>query len=138
LCLRADAVEEIRRNNDGLLADVVIVIVPSADAWDSAIKLVEKGGTLHLGALLAPGTSWTWDGADVYFDEIMVTSKFSADHKDTYQYFRLLKFGRVQPERFISHRFGIEDAPAAFRMLVEAQESLKIIVYPGNRDSGSG
>ena len=92
----ADSAEEICQNNEGLLVDVVVVIALSADARDSAIKLVEKGGTLHLGAPLAPGTSWTRDGADADFDEIMVTSKFSVDHKDTYQYFRLLKFGRVE------------------------------------------
>ena len=129
-----NAEEEIRKNNDGLLADVVIVIVPSATAWDSAVKLVEKGGTLHLGAPLAPGTPWTRDGAEAYFDEVTVTSKFSADHNDTYQYFRLLKSDRIHPEKLISHQFGIEDAPEAFRMLVEAQDSLKIIVYPNDCD----
>ena len=125
-----DPVVEIRKNNGGLLADVVVVIAPSQAAWNQALALVEVGGTIHLGAPLAPGTPWTRDGAASYFDEITVTSKFSADHIDTFNYFRLLNSGRIFPEKVITHRFGIEDAPKAFRMLVEAQESLKIIVYP--------
>ncbi|MCG8406166.1 MAG: zinc-binding dehydrogenase, partial [Phycisphaerales bacterium] len=125
-----DPVDAIRSNNDGLLADVVIVIAPSRQAWNQALALVERGGTLHLGAPLAPGTDWTRDGCNAYFDEITVTSKFSADHIDTYNYFRLLKSGRIFPEKAITHRFGIDDAAQAFRMLVDAQESLKIIMYP--------
>lgn len=126
----ADPVEAIRENNDGLLADIVVVVAPSQQAWQQALALTEKGGTLHLGAPLAPGTEWTRDGADAYFDELTVTSKFSADHIDTYNYFRLLTSGRVSPEKAITHHFDITDAPAAFKMLVEAQDSLKIIMYP--------
>lgn len=125
-----DPVAAIRAANDGLLADIVIVIAPSQSAWAQALALVEKGGTLHLGAPLAPGTDWTRDGAQAYFNEITVTSKFSADHNDTYAYFRLLKSGRVKPSLTITHHFEIEESAKAFEMLVNAQESLKMIVYP--------
>lgn len=125
-----DPVDYIKSHNDGLLADVVIVIAPSQQAWAQALKLVEKGGTLHLGAPLAPGTEWSQDGAEAYFREVTITSKFSADHIDTYNYFRLLKSGRISPEKTITHHFEIEDSAKAFQMLVEAQNSLKMIIYP--------
>lgn len=125
-----DPIDALRTDNDGLLADVVIATAPSKSAWKQAAALVEKGGTLHLGAPLAPGTDWVQDGAAAYFNEVKVTSKFSADHRDTYQYYRLLKSGRVSPEKVISHRFSFDQAPEAFRMLVDAQESLKIVMLP--------
>ncbi len=125
-----DPVEALREINGGRLADTVVAIAPVLPAWNLAQSLVEVGGCLHLGAPLAPDTDWVRDGNAAYFDQVTVTSRYSSDHTDTYSYIRLLEAGRVQAERAITHRFGIEDSAEAFRMLVEAGESLKIVVYP--------
>ena len=125
-----DPVEALRALNHGLLADVVVATAPSPQAWDQALALTEVGGTLHLGAPLAPGKTWARDGNRAYFDEIAVTSKYSSDHRDTYSDFRLLDAGRVKVEKAITHFFDIADAPKAFKTLVDAGESLKIVVYP--------
>lgn len=125
-----DPVEAMRALNNGLLADTVIVVAPSQKAWEQALALTEVGGTLHLGAPLAPEVPWVRDGNRAYFDEITVTSKYSSDHHDTYSYFRLLDAGRIEAEKAITHFFDISDAPTAFQTLVDAGESLKIIVYP--------
>ena len=94
------------------------------------MHLVEVGGCLHLGAPLPPDTDWTRDGNAAYFDQITVTSRYSSDHTDTYSYIRLLEAGRINADAAVSHRFDIADSAEAFRMLVEAEESLKIVVYP--------
>ncbi|WP_421855001.1 zinc-binding dehydrogenase [Oricola sp.] len=125
-----DAVEALRAVNNGRLADTVIVIAPFAPAWAQAEALVEVGGTLHLGAPLAPGTDWVRDGARAYFDQITVTSRYSSDHTDTYSYIRLLESGRIKADEAISHRFDIADSATAFEMLRKAEKSLKIVVYP--------
>jgi L-iditol 2-dehydrogenase len=135
---KTDAVAALRELNGGLLADVVVVIAPSRQAWDQALALVEVGGTLHLGAPLAPGTPWARDGNRAYFDEITMTSKYSSDHHDTYSYFRLLDAGRIHVEKAIPHFFAIEDAATAFKTLVDAGESLKIIVYPHGLPAQAG
>lgn len=125
-----DAVKAMRALNNGRLADTVIVIAPFASAWEQALALVEVGGYLHLGAPLPPDTDWVRDGNAAYFDQITVTSRYSSDHTDTYSYIRLLEAGRIKADAAISHRFGIADAAAAFQMLVEAEKSLKIVIYP--------
>ncbi|MCY4292097.1 MAG: zinc-binding dehydrogenase [Roseovarius sp.] len=125
-----NAREALRAINNGCLADTVIVIAPFPSAWDQALKLVEVGGCLHLGAPLPPDTDWTRDGNAAYFDQITVTSRYSSDHTDTYSYIRLLEAGRINADAAISHGFEIKDSAEAFRMLVEAEKSLKIVVYP--------
>lgn len=125
-----DPADALRAVNDGRLADTVVVIAPFPDAWASALSLVEVGGCLHLGAPLPPGTDWSRDGHAAYFDQITVTSRYSSDHTDTYSYIRLLQAGRIMADEAISHRFALEQAPEAFRLLVEAEKSLKIVVYP--------
>lgn len=125
-----DPVETLRAANHGRLADTVIVIAPSPQAWAQALALVEVGGTLHLGAPLPPGTDWVREGSSAYFDQITITSRYSSDHTDTYSYIRLLEAGRIKAAEAISHHFDIADAPEAFEMLVKAEKSLKIVVYP--------
>ena len=125
-----DAADALRTANNGRLADTVVVIAPFVPAWELAMSLVEVGGTLHLGAPLPPNTDWVRDGNAAYFDQITVTSRYSSDHTDTYSYIRLLEAGRIDAERAISHRFDIADSAEAFDLLVRAEKSLKIVVYP--------
>ena len=127
---RNDPVQSMRSANNGRLADTVVVTAPLAQAWEQAMTLVEVGGCLHLGAPLPPGTGWTREGSSAYFDQITITSRYSSDQTDTYGYIRLLESGRINAEQAISHRFGMEDSAEAFRLLVKATESLKIVVYP--------
>ncbi len=131
-----DAVDAMRNLNNGRLADTVIVIAPFASAWNQAEALVEVGGTLHLGAPLQPGETWARDGNRAYFDEITITSKYSSDHTDTYGYFRLLEAGRIEAARSITNHFDIKDSAEAFKMLVQAEKSLKIAVYPHGKPEG--
>ncbi len=132
-----DAQSAVRAANNDRLADTVIVIAPSPAAWDLALSLVEVGGTLHLGAPLPPETEWVRDGNRAYFDQITITSRYSSDHTDTYSYIRLLEAGRIDAERAISHRFDISEAAKAFELLVTAEKSLKIIVYPNGLPEGA-
>jgi L-iditol 2-dehydrogenase len=125
-----DPVAALRALNGGRLADTVIVTAPFPTAWRQALALVEVGGCLHLGAPLPPGTDWVQDGHKAYFDQITITSRYSSDHTDTYSYIRLLEAGRIMADKAISHRFGIADSAKAFRLLVEAEKSLKIVIYP--------
>ena len=99
-------------------------------AWEQAVALTEVGGTLHLGApLAAPNTPRARTA-------IAPISTRSPSHRNlerpkrTYSYFRLLDAGRVQVNKAITHFFDIKDSAIAFKMLVDAGDSLKIIVYP--------
>ncbi len=120
----------LRELNRGLLADVVVATVPSVGVWDTARSLIEPGGTLHLGAPTKPGTEWVLDGNSAYFDEVTITSKYSADHRDTFQLIRLLEAGRVDPRPAITHHLPLDELAAGFELLTKADQSLKIVVYP--------
>ena len=125
-----DVADEIRSQNGGMLADVVVVTAPSIAAWTSARGFVERGGTLHLAAPGPPGSEFVLDGMDSYFSEVTVNSKYSADHRDTHQYIRLLRSGRVDPRPAITHELPLGSLAEGFRLLTEADESLKIVILP--------
>ncbi len=125
-----NAVEKLFDMTAGHGADTVIVTAPSVKAWELAYALVGKGGTLHFGAPPPGDQNWVINPEKLYFSEVTFTSKYSADHHDTYQVLRWLESGRIDPARTFTHRFLLDDMRVAFDLLLEADRSLKSIIYP--------
>ena len=132
------AKEKLFDLNQGRGADAVVVTVPSVTALEAAYELVGTGGTLHLNAP-PPGTErWSLNPEHLYFSEITITTKYSADHRDTAQLISFLSSGKVRPGPAITHRFPLEGAQEAMNLLVKAGESLKSIIYPGGLPAEEG
>ncbi len=125
-----EAVEKLFDMTSGHGADTVIVTAPSVKAWELAYSLVGLGGTLHFGAPPPGDQQWTINPEKLYFSEVTFTSKYSADHHDTFQVLRWLESGRIDPNPTFTHRFRLEDIRQAFDLLLEADQSLKSILYP--------
>ncbi|MFT8593244.1 MAG: zinc-binding dehydrogenase [Bifidobacterium sp.] len=134
---REDAAEQLRSLNEGLLADVVVAAVPNVEVFREARRLVEPGGTIHLAAPGHPNTQWSQDAAETYFSEVTITSRYSSDHTDVYQYLRWLKAGRVNPNPAITHHFPLSRLAEAFRLLSTADRSLKIVLRPDHLYEGA-
>ncbi|NIS83570.1 MAG: alcohol dehydrogenase catalytic domain-containing protein [Anaerolineales bacterium] len=130
---RENAVEKLRDLNAGFGADAVFVTAPNVAAWETGLALCEKGGQLHLGAPPPPGTEWSVDPNELYFSEIQINSTYSANHVDTQSVLDLLTARRLDAEALITHRFGLDGVEQAIRLLLEADASLKSIIYPGQR-----
>ena len=128
--LREDPIEALKKLNEGREADVVISTVPSVKAIEQAYKMVHKGGTLHLNAPPPQNSIWSLSPNDMYFKEISITTKYSADHMDIYQLFEFIKAERINTSIVITHRFELSGIHEAFDLLVKAGDSLKSIIYP--------
>ncbi len=124
----SDPAAALRATNRGLLADVVVLTAPSESAFASARSLVEPGGTLHIGAPGPPGSQFVLDGTEAFLSEVTINSKYSADHRDTYQFIRLLESGRVNPGLAVTHELPFDRLSEGFEMLTAAEESLKIVI----------
>jgi L-iditol 2-dehydrogenase len=127
---KENAVEKLFDLTGGIGADAVIVTVPNTKAWELAYSLVGVGGTLHLAAPPPGDQNWTINPEKLYFSEVTFTSKYSADHHDTYQVLRWLESGRIKPKLAITHRFPLAGIHEAFDLLLQADKSLKSIIYP--------
>lgn len=125
-----DGVEAIRELTDGNLADVVIVTVPNVKAWEQGYSLVGVGGTIHFNAPPPGSQTWSINPERLYFDEITITTKYSADHTDTYQVLRWLASERINPDPVLTHHFELDGIGEAFELLLKADQSLKSVIYP--------
>ena len=130
-----NAKEKVLELTRGNLADVVCVTVPTLRAWEQGYELVGVGGSLHFNAPAPREQRWQLDPERLYMSELTITSKYSADHHDTYQVLRWLEAGRIKPGPTLTHEFGLEGISEAFDLLLRADKSLKSIIYPHGVDA---
>jgi L-iditol 2-dehydrogenase len=120
----------VREINDGRGADAVFVTAPNLKAWESGLALCERGGQLHLGAPPDPGEVWEIDPNSYYFSEVQLNSSYSAHHVDTQSILDLLSAKRLDAQALITHKFGLSQVEQAIELLLNADKSLKSLIYP--------
>ena len=127
---RPDDVKEMTfAATSGEGADVAIVGPGSTAAMDQAAACVARGGRIVLFAPLPPNERWPLPVNDFYFKDVQVITSYSAGPDDMREALRLLE-GELPVEALVTHRFGLRDANDAYRLVRDAGEALKVIVYP--------
>jgi L-iditol 2-dehydrogenase len=114
---------------DGDGADVVIVGPGSAPAMESASATVARGGTIVLFTPLPADERWPLPVHDFYFKDVTVTTSYSAGPPDTREALELLKSG-FDVQVLFTHRFNLDSVNEAYRLVAEARDALKVVVYP--------
>jgi L-iditol 2-dehydrogenase len=127
---REDAAETLRAINGGRLADAVVSTAPSAKAWEAALGLVGKGGTLHVNAPPHPDERATVDPNQLYFSGITINNGYSSTKAETNAVLEFLTAGRVDAKSLITHRFGFDGAAEGIELIVTAGESIKSVIIP--------
>lgn len=114
-------------DNEG--AEIVIVTPGVKTALETAASCVARGGTIVAFTPLAPGETWGLDVNELFFRDINIVMSYSAGPADTREALDLLA-GGLPVARLFTHRFGLEEAAAAYAALKNPEEALKVIVYP--------
>jgi L-iditol 2-dehydrogenase len=129
----SDVPGEFRKLNGGRGADVVILTSGAEAAIAPAFETVDRGGSV---LFFAP----TRDDSPVplpvnklfWRNEITLTSSYAANPEEHLEAMELIRSGRVKVKDMITHRFPLADAQEGFKLVVEAKESLKVIIEPQN------
>ena len=111
-------------------ADVVIVGPGSTAAMDAAVACVAPGGTIVIFTPLRPDDRWPMPAHELYFKDVRIVHSYSAGPDDTREALRILE-GGFPVSGLISHRLPLRDVQKAYRLVADAGETLKVIVYPG-------
>lgn len=127
----ADPEEEARRvrqvfGSDG--ADKVIVAAKDLRAMELGLRIANKGGTVLFFATPKPDESIPLFPSHLFFNELTLTSSYSADHLDTRQALELLSCGAVNAAALISHRYPLERLSEAIQQTASRQGSLKCVI----------
>jgi L-iditol 2-dehydrogenase len=122
--------QKLRAQNDGRLADQVIVCAGAAPAALSALECVDKGGTILYFAVPDPTVRAPVPITDFWRNEITIKTSYGAAPNDLEESLSLLSHKRLNVTDMITHRLDLKEAAEGFRLAATGGESLKVILEP--------
>jgi L-iditol 2-dehydrogenase len=123
-----DIEKVVKEATDGRGVDVVIVGPGTREAIETALNVVGPGGTVLLFTPTPPSERIEISPNILYFKEIKLIPSYSAGPYDTREALLWIERGTVRAERLVTHRFPLERIKEAYKLMVEAKNSLKILI----------
>ncbi len=118
----AVAVEEI---TSGEMADIVIECTGNPSVFRQALDMVRGGGkVMQVGVFQQP---MELDMNLLLRRNITLRGCLGGSFTTALE---LLESGKIRTEHLITHRFPLEEAPAAFEAQLDTEESVKVIIKP--------
>ena len=124
---RADAVAEVMAMTDGLGADVAIEAVGVPATFELATRLARPGG--HIANIGVHGEPATLHLEDLWIRNVTVTTGL-VDTSSTPTLLRLAQGHQMEVDRFITHRFTLDQFDEAYDVFSRAADTgaLKVVL----------
>ncbi|MFC1900860.1 zinc-dependent dehydrogenase [Chloroflexota bacterium] len=121
----------LRSNNDGFLADIVIVSTGAVSAVNQAIKCVERNGTILFFAPTGPDVTVPLSINDMFWrNDVTLTTSYAASPADYQAALDMITDSNIPVGQMITHRLSLEKTGYGFQLVAEAENSIKIIIQP--------
>jgi len=121
---------KIREINQGRLADLVIVCAGTISAYIQALQSVDRGGTVLCFAPLEPGLNFVFPFFDFWNDGITLLPTYGGSPFDITTAIELIRAQRLPLREMITHRLPLKETGLGFQLVVEAKDSIKVIIEP--------
>lgn len=123
--------QNLKKINDGYLADKVLVCTGAKAALEQALKSVERGGAILFFACTDEGVNIPLSINDVFWrNDVTLTTSYAGSPADHIEALELIKSGYIKVKDMITHRLPLAEAEKGFRLVAEAKESIKVILEP--------
>jgi len=127
---RENLPEQVKKYNDGKLADLVVISTGAASAVRQGLQSVEIGGTILFFAPTEPGVEIPFPLFDLWNKQIKMVSTYAGSPEDINLAIDLIKSKKVKVTDMISHKLPLVDAAKGFQLVAKAQDSMKVILEP--------
>lgn len=133
--LRAD--EDVpalyRKANEGRGAELVIVCAGAPPAIEQALESVSRSGTVLFFATTRPEVAIPLNLNDFFWrNEATLTSSYAGSPADCRIALELIRAGRLHVSEIITHRLPLAETGRGFDLVVNPQDSIKVIIEPQN------
>ncbi len=125
-----DLPSHLLKLNSNRLADRVIVTAGADSALNSALQSVDRGGTILFFAPGGPETNLSVPFNDFWKNCITLMPTYGASPLDIEVAIELISSQRVPVKEMITHRLGLAETEQGFKLVNEAQESIKVVIEP--------
>src|SRR3989338_3479975 len=110
---------------------MVIVCTGARQAYEEALRSVERGGTVLFFAATDTGVTIPLSVNDLFWrNEITLMSSYAATPEEHRQALQLISSQKIHVRDMISHRLRLDETGRGIKLVSETKESLKVIVEP--------
>lgn len=123
----------VRQVNDGYLADIIILCTGAVPAINQAFQSIERGGTILFFAPTAKDVTIPFSINDTFWrTEITLTTSYAGNRADHIEALNMIASKRVEVDKMITHRLPLSETQKGFQLVIDAQNSIKVIIEPQN------
>lgn len=128
---RGDVPKRFSDMNGGIGADVVILCAGAAKAIEQALKSVRRGGTVLFFSATEKGLTIPFSVNDTFWrTEVTLTSSYAGTPDEHREAIKLISQKKVNVRDMITHRLALAEAQKGFELVMNAKDSLKVIIEP--------
>ncbi len=125
------SVGKLKEKNCGYLADLVILCAGAVPALEQGLRSLERGGTVLFFAASPKDAMIPVSANDIFWrSEASLVSSYAGSPADHREALDLISSGKVRVNDMITHRLALDEAALGFRLVEEADESMKVIIEP--------
>jgi L-iditol 2-dehydrogenase len=125
-----EAVRSITPERRG--ADVVIEAVGRPEAWESAIEMVRKGGTVNLFGGCASGTKVQLDTNRLHYSEVTIKATFHHTPETVRKAFSLITEKKIKGTDYITGEEPLSRLQHVLRHMLNRNGDIKTAIIPGH------
>jgi len=120
----------LRQINRDHLFDLVVVCAGAVSAYNQALQSVDRGGTVLCFAPIEPGVNFSLRLFDLWNDGITLLTTYGGSPSDIERTIELIRTQHLPLREMITHRLPLAETGLGFKLVVEAKESIKVIIEP--------
>jgi L-iditol 2-dehydrogenase len=127
---KIDVAEQVKKHNDGKLADLVVLCTGALPAVKQALQSVESGGTILFFAPTEPKIDIPFPLFELWNKQVKMVSTYAGSPEDIKCAIDLIKSKKVSVADMISHTLPLLEAAKGFQLVAKAKDSMKVILEP--------
>ena len=127
---KEDVASKLKEKNIGRLADKVMLCTGSMQAANTAMKCIDKGGTLLFFAVPKPDEKLDIPINDFWKNDVRIITSYGASPFDLKEALQLIRDKKISFDDMITHKLGMDQVQEGFQLVAEAKDSIKVIIEP--------
>jgi L-iditol 2-dehydrogenase len=120
----------------GRLADVVMLCTSALSAVEQAWRCADKGGAIVFFAVPGPNEPVTVPINNFWTKEIRILTSYYCGPYDIEEAIHLIRTRTIEIDDLITHKLPLSEIVKGFQLVLNGQESLKVIIQPNESISG--
>jgi L-iditol 2-dehydrogenase len=125
-----DVPSQILKINNNRLADRLIASTGALPALKTAMRSVDRAGTVLFFAPTEPGIDLPIPFNDLWRNCINLMQTYGAAPLDIDVAIDLIASRRISVREMITHRLGLAETGRGFQLVTDAKESVKVVIEP--------